>query len=240
MAANRSEVGTTQAGGDSVIAGVPGDHQGLADKRAATGPRATMVEVGHALLVIALASGLAEAGVQYASVYGPGKTGVGVEVYHDNLTGLLLHGRGNAWVVDGEGGHRLIPGWWAFLAFAAAGAILVKTPLLFAPAWLGGRAVARGTGRYPLGVAYLVAAAVGATLGVMVFHVYQSMMSRHLIWRVWGLHFLPGFGGCLAGGACGVVALAGRGRRRGLGSSLTEIALIDLIILGTAWLVRCR
>jgi hypothetical protein len=170
-----------------------------------------MIEGGYVLLVIALASGLAEAGVQYASVFGPGKTGVGIETYFGDLTGLLLHGRGNAWVIDGEGKHRLIPAWWAFLAFAASGAILVKTPLLFIPVWLGGRAMARRAGRWPLGVIYLAAIMVGAALGVLVFHAYLSIMNRHLMWRVWMLPVLPGFSGCAAGGACGVLALAGRG-----------------------------
>ena len=212
----------------------------MSDKRAAGARRTTIIEAGYTLLVIALASGSSEAGIQYFSVFGPAKTGVGVESYYGNLADLLLHGRGNAWVIDGQGGHRLIPHWWAFLAFAAAGAVIVKTPLLFAPVWVGGRVIARQGGRWPLWVTYLAAVTAGTAIGILVFYVYQSIMTRHLIWRPWLLPWLPGFGGCLAGGACGVVALAGRGRRRGLTTSMAEIALFDVIILGTAWLVRCR
>lgn len=79
-----------------------------------------------------------------------------------------------------------------------------------------------------------------AALGVLVFHAYLSITNRHLVWRAWVLPFMPGFGGCVAGGGCGVSALAGRGCQRGLTTSLTVTTLIDLIILGTAWVGSLR
>lgn len=68
-----------------------GEDQEMSDARTVIGRRTTMSEGGYVLLVIALASDSAEAGVQYASVFGPGTTRVGIESYY-NRTGLLLHG----------------------------------------------------------------------------------------------------------------------------------------------------
>lgn len=196
------------------------------------------IEPGLLLLVIALAAGSVEAGVQYCSVFGPRKTGMEVEVFTDDTLGLLLHGRGVALVDDNGGGHRLIPVWWAFVMYAAAGAVLVKAPLLLIPVWLGGRAVVARTHGRSLGVAYLSAIVVGASIGVLIFAGYQSALHRHLTWRIWRIHPMPGFGGCLAGGACGTLVLIGRSRRAGSPSRLVEVALIDLILLATIGLVR--
>jgi hypothetical protein len=218
-------------------------------------PRSNILEAAYLLAILALTSTTAEVGAQYRMIHGPSRTGFGIVIYHNDLVGLLLRGSGTVWVVDPmrvmrrEGNdlvvpnrdqYQLIRGWWSYLVYAAAAAILVKTPLLFGPVWLAGRALARRMRDRPLWAAYLAAVPVGALVGGCVFVAFISLRHGRPFLEFWNMYRLCGFASCVAGGACGAIALAGRGHRRGLGAAMAESLLMGVVVLATAWAAHCE
>ena len=195
-------------------------------------------EVAYVYFMIAFTSALAEAGTQYRNVFGPRRTGMGVEIYSGTVWPLLLHGRGTMWVSDVEGLRRHSPYWWDFLAYAAVAAVLVKSPLLLAPVRFGGMEIARRTRRWPLVATYAAGLVAGAVIGMAVFTTYLAVLNWSVPRRFWVIPHLAGFAGCFAGGACGALIVVGRGRRRGLAGSLFETQVIGLVVIATALVLR--
>jgi hypothetical protein len=177
---------------------------------AGRGWRSYGIEAAHVLLMIAVATSVAEAGALHQMIFG----GPGARTYADFQT---VH------YVDASGRSVPPPPWWPFMLGAAMSSLILLTPLLILPVLAAGatlRAVAR---RWPLALALASAIVLGATVGAAI-----SYAMKALVWDFGGWHE-QGFAGLVAGGACGVMAVVARGRGRGVGLFLTEITLATLI-----------